>query len=279
MSVAKLRRLSRAQRILRRVTLARKRTGVHLCRFEELNVALDFSEPIHRNIYLSGDFEPELASVLKRVSRAGDVFLDIGANIGWHTLRLLAAGDEVVKAYAIEPQQRNARLITLSVSANQLTGRCEVRRLAIGSRAGKVTLKRFKGLDSMHTSVFPLGDLPFEEEEVDCESVDGLVSAFKVVPTVIKCDAEGSELSVLEGAHRTLSGAMGAPPLWFLEANYETSAMAGYFPWKIAEHAEPFGYFPYTIREHSVVPVSPKGLRHGDVLVLAIPSIHASRLS
>ncbi|MHB8216505.1 MAG: FkbM family methyltransferase [Candidatus Sulfotelmatobacter sp.] len=241
-------------------------------------MALNLSEPVHRVIYISGEFETELTRMLTRVVRSGDVFLDIGANVGWHTLNLLKSRRDVLMAYAVEPQQRNFDLLMLGVRANKLETRCDARRLGIASERGKIILKRFQGLDSMHTSVYPLGDLPYDEEEVACETVDGLVSTFKAPPAVIKCDVEGSELSVLQGALETLSGKNGMPPIWFMEANYETSAMAGYFPWDLAGLSARYGYRPYAIRGGGIAPVAPKGLRHGDMLVLAVPEIHGSRL-
>src|SRR5438067_130850 len=182
----KLNAFDRAQHMFRRVSLARMSRGVHVCRIRGLNVALDLSEPVHRSIYLKGDFESELASVLKRVMRPGDWFLDLGANLGWHTLQLLASRKDLAMSCAVEPQQKNVDLMTLAIRANNLNRRCLVKRLAISSESGKVILKRFKGLDSMHTSVYPLGDLPFEEEEVACETVDSLISALESLPAVIK---------------------------------------------------------------------------------------------
>ena len=269
---------SRARRFTRRLLLYSKPSGVQLCRFGGVTLALDFSEPMHREIYRRGDFEAELARMLTAVVRPGDVFLDIGANVGWHTLHLLTNRQDILMAYSLEPQQRNFDLLMLGVHANNLAMRCDARRLAITSEKGKVTLKRFKGLDSMHTSAYPLGDLPYDEEEVASETVDGLVDTFKAPPAVIKCDVEGSELSVLKGAHETLSGKKGTPPIWFMEANYETSAMAGYFPWDLVGYGTPYGYSAYAIRGGNIAPVSPRGLRHGDALVLAIPDIHGSRL-
>jgi FkbM family methyltransferase len=269
---------TRAQRLFRRLLLHRNTSGVHLCRVGNITLALDFSEPMHREIYLRGHFETELARALTKVVRPGDVFLDIGANVGWHTLNLLTNREDILIAYSVEPQQRNFDLLMRGVHANNLAIRCDARRLAVASERGKVTLKRFKGLDSMHTSAYPLGDLPYDEEEVASETVDGLMDTFKKLPAVIKCDVEGSELGVLQGAHQTLSGRKGTPPIWFLEANYETSAMAGYFPWDLVALGTTYGYSPYAIRGGNIAPVSPKGLRHGDVLVLAIADIHGRRL-
>jgi FkbM family methyltransferase len=270
---------ARSRYFIRRISLSSKAPSVHLCRFKRVVVALDLSEPNHRGIYLSGDFEPELGSVMKKVFRPGDTFFDIGANMGWHTLNLLMDRPDISMAYAIEPQQRNVDLLRAGVRANNLQGRCHVSRLAVTAEKGKISLKRFEGMDSMHTSVYPLGDLPYEEEEVASETLDWLVDTFKATPAVIKCDVEGSELNVLEGAREILSGKKGTPPIWFIEANYETSAMAGYFPWQLVELGAEYGYKPYTIRRNKVIPVSPRGLRHGDVLVLAVPDVHATRIS
>ena len=64
-----------------------------------------------------------------------------------------------------------------------------------------------------------------------------------------------------------------------MEVNYETSAMADYFPWELAELAARYGYTAHTIRKGQIVSVADrKGLRHGDMLVLAIPELHGSRL-
>jgi FkbM family methyltransferase len=269
---------SRAHHFIRRLSLLRKSAGAQLCRFGPVTVALNLAEPVHREIYLSGEFETELARMLRKVVRPGDVFLDIGANVGWHTLNLLQSRRDVLMAYAVEPQRRNFDLLMLGVQANKLDARCDARCLAVASKRGKVTLKRFQGLDSMHASAYPLGDLPYDEEDVVCETLDGLVSTFKASPAVIKCDVEGSELSVLQGAQETLSGKKGSPPIWFMEANYETSAMAGYFPWDLAGLSAEHGYRAHAIRGDRIAPVAPKGLRHGDVLVLAVPEIHGSRL-
>lgn len=270
---------ARARYLFRRISLSTKSSGVKLCNFGTVNVALDFSEPIHRFIYLQNGFEAEITSVLQKIVQSGDVFVDIGANIGWHTLNLLVNRPDLSMAYAFEPLRRNFDLLVQGIRANDCQDRCDARRLALSNSSGMVVLKKFKGLDLMHASAYPLGDLPFEEEEVSAETLDSVSETFNAPAAVIKCDVEGGERSVLLGAHKVLSGQNGTPPIWFLEANYETSAMADYFPWELAELGANYGYNAYTIRRGQIVPLAQrKGLRHGDVLVLAIPELHRSRL-
>jgi FkbM family methyltransferase len=271
--------LIRAEYLLRRISLSTKSRDVHLCNFGAVSLALDFSEPVHRFIYLGDGFEPETTAVLRRIVNPGDVVVDIGANIGWHTLSLLVSRPDVAMVYAIEPLRRNFDLLIQGILANNCQDRCDARRLALSDSRGTVRLRKFEGMDLMHASMYPLGDLSFEEEEVAVDTLDSVSETFKAPPAVIKCDVEGAERSVLLGAHRILSGQKGTPPIWFMEVNYETSAMADYFPWELAELGARYGYSAHTIRKGQIVSVvQRKGLRQGDMLVLAIPELHCSRL-
>jgi FkbM family methyltransferase len=247
---------------------------------EGVKVALDFAYPTHRSIYLRGDFEPELTSVLQRTVRPGDVFVDIGANFGWYTCWMLVKQPALRAAYAFEPQAAIFGLLERSLRANRCEKRCVPQRLAIGAKPGTLSIKKFAGLDPMHASFYPLADLPFEEEEVCVKPLDMLVQEMAGVPAMIKCDVEGAEREVLLGSAKLMAGTFGTPPLWFLEANYETAAMAGYFPWELVEIGTQYGYRAYAIRESRAVELrSNKGLRHNDVLILAIPACHHDRLA
>jgi FkbM family methyltransferase len=267
-------------RLFCRQTMMRKyRSGANIFSFDGVKIALDFAYPNHRSVYLRGDFEPELTHVLQRVVRPGDVFVDIGANFGWYTNWLLVKEPALRAVYAFEPVAAIFELLERSLRANRCERRCVAQRLAIGAEPGTLSIKKFVGLDPMHASFYPLADVPFEEEEVCIKPLDTVVQEMVSVPALIKCDVEGAERDVLLGSANLMAGAFGPPPLWFLEANYETAAMAGYFPWELAEIAARYGYRSYTIREfHAVELRSNKGLRHNDVLILAIPASHQDRL-
>jgi FkbM family methyltransferase len=257
----------------------RYRSGANIFSFDGVKIALDFAYANHRSIYLRGGFEPELTHLLRRAVRPRDVFLDIGANFGWYTNWLLVKEPGLRAVYAFEPLAAVFELLELSLRANRCEGRCVARQLAVGAKPGTLSIKKFAGLDPMHASFYPLADFPFEEEEVCVEPLDALAREMVAVPAVIKCDVEGAERDVLLGSAKLMAGAFGPPPLWFLEANYETAAMAGYFPWELTEIAAQYGYRPYTIRESRAVELrSRRGLRHGDVLILAIPASHKERL-
>ncbi len=52
---------------------------------------LDLREGIDFSIWLLGSFEPETVRCYRKIVKNGDVVLDIGANIGAHTLHLARA--------------------------------------------------------------------------------------------------------------------------------------------------------------------------------------------
>jgi FkbM family methyltransferase len=64
---------------------------------------LDLREGIDFSIWLLGSFEPGTVRCYQRIVKNGDVVLDIGANIGAHTLFLARAVGPTGKVYAFEP--------------------------------------------------------------------------------------------------------------------------------------------------------------------------------
>ena len=68
-----------------------------------INWHLDLQEGIDFSIWLLGVFEPETVRCYKRLLKAGDVVLDIGANIGAHTLPMAKAVGPQGMVYAFEP--------------------------------------------------------------------------------------------------------------------------------------------------------------------------------
>lgn len=259
--------------------------GVQVLEIDGVHVPLDFSQHTHRMVYRRRSFEPALTEALLSVVRPGDVFVDIGTNFGWHSLQLAVRRPGLRALHAVEPSARSLALFRRGVEANGLGDRIRTHHLALGKEPGSATLKYFAGLGLVNASIYPLADLEYEEETVEVRTLDALAASFEAPPAVIKCDVEGSELDVLRGAVGVLSGGQGAagepapPPIWFLEANYETAGMAGYFPWQLIETARQHAdYRGYHLRAGGIreMPHS-RALRHGETLVLAVPEHHRSR--
>src|SRR3954454_10033377 len=64
---------------------------------------LDLSEVIDLSIYLTGYTEYSTVRAYRRLIRPGDVILDIGANIGAHTLQFASLTGPRGQVFAFEP--------------------------------------------------------------------------------------------------------------------------------------------------------------------------------
>ena len=118
--------------------------------------------------------------------RPGDLFLDIGANVGTYSVLAVSLGATVM---AVEAASDTAELLRENIALNgfALVG---VVQAAAGSVAGKTRFT--EGLDSVNR-IDPAG-----VREVDMVTVDALIGQRSVAG--MKVDVEGFELHVLQGA-------------------------------------------------------------------------------
>jgi FkbM family methyltransferase len=155
-----------------------------------------------------GSQEPEQCHCLAKILRPGQVFFDVGANVGFYSLlaaRLVGSTGRVV---AIEPLPRNIAFLYRHIALNKahnvtilplacanrsaIESFCEGENNALGHLAG--------------TSDKPDASSPaFRASLVATLSLDEAVEALALSPDVIKIDVEGAELRVLEGARNILA--------------------------------------------------------------------------
>jgi FkbM family methyltransferase len=137
-------------------------------------------------------------------SERPELFIDIGANLGTHSLLFLA---HQIKTISFEPNTTCHDYFRRLCEANQVTP--DLQPVALGERRGRVTLsypRRDTWLGSTSTEVAQrLGAIQeLVSEEVEQRTIDDYVSRIGHNRTLMKIDTEGTELSVLKGARRTL---------------------------------------------------------------------------
>jgi FkbM family methyltransferase len=146
------------------------------------------------NIYAGLHEWPDMAFVLHFL-QAGDLFADIGANVGTYTV--LASGVRGSRTIAFEPAQETVPALRRNVAINGVDHLVIVRACALGAAPDETR--------------FTVGYGPENRSSVDgacavpVETLDGALAG--AVPILIKLDVEGSELQVAAGAARTLAGA------------------------------------------------------------------------
>ncbi len=146
--------------------------------------------------WYNGLLEPAEMAFALHAQRPGDLFVDVGANVGVYSIMVAGAvGADVI---AVEPVPLSFDRLSANVRLNDL-GNIDARRVGLSDTSGKLLFTT--GRDCMNRVAVPGdgGDLV----EVEVVTLDDLCG--KRVPTFIKIDVEGHELAVLNGASKVLA--------------------------------------------------------------------------
>lgn len=147
------------------------------------------------NVNLSGDSFGDEVEVRARHwhVKPGDVVLDVGASEGSYTLPALLCG--AAKVYAFNPGKLDADKLAhnLTTLPADVGARCEIVRLAVGSRAGWFDWSHSKLVDEEGEGLIRATTLDdwWLLNRVDVRRVDW-----------VKIDVEGAEVEVLRGAEQ-----------------------------------------------------------------------------
>lgn len=182
-----------------------------------------------------GTYEPELREIFRAVLPTGGVALDIGANVGWHTLLMasLVGDDGRVLAAEANPSVRSRLQDNLSLNR---FGQVEVIPYAIADTEIAVEFygPEADAADSGNGYVVPDGaGAQRGTIRVETRRLDTIVSTAKIDRLdLIKIDVEGFEWPVLQGGEQTI--AKFRPHIVF-EYNAEYSSRGKGDPRAIAE--------------------------------------------
>jgi FkbM family methyltransferase len=216
-----------------------------------------------------GSYAPLVIAAMKRHLKPGDVFLDVGANIGY--LSAIAAG--IVGAqgqvHAFEPVpayfNRLQRLAELNPSFRIVVNAC-----GAGELSGLCTIyvTREPGQHTMVAS-YKNGPEITATLEVPVIRLDTYIAARRIGRVaMIKIDAEGFELPILQGLQGYFKGTSHRPPV-ICEIAPRAYPLMGKTLSHLKDHMEKFGYTARDLID-GVTPVDIRGMKHvDDVLFLA----------
>jgi FkbM family methyltransferase len=190
---------------------------------------LRFSDIVARRLLLWGKFEPEVSTAIFALVRPGMTVLDIGANIGLHTVDLAGRVGPRGRVIAFEPNPAVRAELNANVLLNGLKN-VEVREEALWDRDGDETFcfpaigsEAMGGLRRNQTF-----DVKYEAK-VTAARLDTTLSLLGINEVdFIKLDVEGAELPVLRGAGTLLDGS-NRPSVLF-ESHLANSAPYSYTP-------------------------------------------------
>jgi FkbM family methyltransferase len=177
-----------------------------ICVREGITYELDLAEVIDRAIWMGG-WEPETIRFLRRNIRQDDVVIEVGANIGAHSLILADLVGPAGRVHAFEPTDYAQTKLRTNLAHNPvLAPRITVRSDLVTNHEHATPLRTIK-------SSFSVGDQTRSVESVSAPAM-ALDSLELSRLDVIKIDVDGYDYKVLQGATRLIKQ---FKPLIFIE--------------------------------------------------------------
>ena len=196
-----------AQRIIK--PFYKNTSSIHSIR-NGIHWNLDLKEGIDFSIFVFGSFEKETAKAINKLVKKGDVVIDIGANIGAHTLHMAKSVGTKGKVYAVEPTNYAFGKLLNNIEINpEISDRVVAEQLLLVSKHNKN-----KVIDGIYSS-WPLNHSE-GRHHVHCGiemsisnavkiTLDDMVANQKISKIdFIKLDVDGNELDILIGGQKSI---------------------------------------------------------------------------
>ncbi len=151
------------------------------------------------NVYVGLHEFSDMAFVLHAL-RAGDCFLDLGANVGSYTI--LASAAIGACSVSCEPISTTFSKLVRNVRANRVESLVDMRCVAVGKESGSVRFTADR--DTMNKAV--TGAYYGQTIDVPLVTVDSIWHSLAVLSdfALWKADLEGHEFNMLQGAREAL---------------------------------------------------------------------------
>jgi len=141
-------------------------------------------------------------TLLSTYCQPGMTVLDIGSNIGFHTLRAARSVGDAGRVYAFEPDPYNANTLRHNVALNHLSNVTVIEK-AVGKKNGTVSLWTSGYHSGDHRIYRPTRDCKRQQVKVDIVALDEFFDASQQID-LIKMDIQGAEGLALRGMRRVL---------------------------------------------------------------------------
>lgn len=182
--------------------------------------------------YHTGRYEPEISTLIATQLQPGEIYWDVGAHAGYHTLQGARAVGSQGQVLAVEPDPSVCRSLREQLALNALTN-VTVLEAAVSDTAGSVRLvvrevndTRGSALESVHNSA--IRNSQGVRIDVHSTTLDELAERYPA-PHLLKMDIEGSESAALRGGGRLWEGKRRPRRILLSYHGYETGAFCRTF--------------------------------------------------
>lgn len=153
-----------------------------------------------QSMYYRGVYEPETTEYMRQNIKAGDVVVDVGANVGYFTLIMARLVGPKGVVYAFEPSDELRKILRRNVVSNGYKDRVNIIPFAVTDFIG--TAKFFVNRGHGQSSLQPRKGT-IDIVEVQTTTLDTILACLAGV-RLVKIDVEGSEIDVIRGLRQTM---------------------------------------------------------------------------
>jgi FkbM family methyltransferase len=221
------------------------------------------------------NFEINELKFLEYILNEGDIFIDIGANIGLHTIYSANKVGELGKVYAFEPTPSTFLKLKDNIELNHFKN-VELINIGISDEQKILKINTTENYDAWNTFAEPgkmaCPDLFINKVDVEVKPLDLWINENKIDTSqikLIKIDVEGWEKFVLLGAKEILTS--NYSPTILIEFDENNTWAAGYYCQELYDLLTGFGYKIYSFQmEKMKLQPEPKKLHYPSQNLIAM---------
>jgi FkbM family methyltransferase len=216
--------------------------------YEQATAAGVLNRPRARRAYESAYFaykqmiEAGPVDALHELVTDGSTVLDVGANIGFFSVRFARWVGPTGHVIAIEPEARNIESLRRRIARAGLLDVVTCIEAAAADRPGQLRLARTPGHPGDH-------HLAEDGEPIAAVTLDELTATDRRPVTLVKIDVQGAETMVLAGARRLIAEHR---PAVFVEVDEPSLARMGSSGRSLVEAIIALGYRPHTLTRRGI---------------------------
>lgn len=218
----------------------------------------DFDELLSEIIRDKGIYSKNDLIIMKDIIKEGDIFIDIGANIGWHTFFGSTLVGNSGRVHAFEPTSLNFNLLEQGVNINKFKN-ITINKLAISNKICELEIVHSPNNcgDNIICDKSELDKFSFHyknNEKVNCSTLDDYIDANNIDVKkikLIKMDIQGSEANALEGMKKLIEK---HKPYFILEFSPNHLKLCNSSSFDILSFIDKNNYILYHLREEFNLP-------------------------